>query len=59
MSVADDEVLVVLTEAELDELLDAAVQRERARAVRIVIEESGESAGKLCGIICAEIAEDG
>lgn len=55
----DDEVLVMLRESELDELLNAAVRRERARAVRIVIEESGESPGELCGIICAEIEQSG
>ena len=57
VSVEDDEDLVVLTVQELDELLEAAVQRERARAVRIVIEEGGDIVGELCGIICAKIDE--
>jgi hypothetical protein len=52
----DVEVLVMLRESEVDELLEAAVQRERARAVRIFVEESG---GQLPGIICGELCEDG
>ena len=50
---------VVMRESELEELLDAARQAERARCVRIVVEESREIAGELCGKICAEIDESG
>jgi hypothetical protein len=50
---------VMMRESELEELLGAVRQAERARAVRIVLEEGGEIAGELCGMICAEIAEDG
>lgn len=51
--------LVVLLASELDALLEDVRQRERMRCLRIVVEESGELAGELCGIICAEIGEDG
>jgi hypothetical protein len=51
----DDDAVLEVRESELEELLDAVRQAERARAVRIVLEEGGEIAGELCGMICAEI----
>ncbi len=48
-----------LREAELDDLLEEVRQHERARCLRIVVEESGEFSGELCRIICAEITEAG
>ena len=55
----EDDALVMLLASELDALLEDVRQRERMRCLRIVVEESGELAGELCGIICAEISEDG
>ncbi len=57
--VDEEQVLVMLTEGELDELLEDVRRRGRSRAVRIVLEEGGELAGELCGIICTEIDEQG
>ena len=53
------DLVLEMRESELQELLEAARQAERARCVRIIVEESGMIGGELCGIICAEIAEDG
>jgi hypothetical protein len=50
---------VMMRESELKELLEDVRQRERARCLRIVLEEGGEIAGELCGVICAEISEEG
>jgi hypothetical protein len=55
----EDDELVMLRASELEDLLEAVRQAERARCLHIVIEEGGDLAGELCGIICAEIAEDG
>lgn len=55
VAVVDDDELVMMRAGELDELLDDVRRRERARAVRIVVEES--DGGDLCGIICGEIDE--
>jgi hypothetical protein len=58
-AVVDDNELVMLRAGDLDELLEDVRRQERQRAVSIVLEEGGEIAGELCGIICAEISEDG
>lgn len=52
----DDEVMEIRT-SELDELLDETRRQERARAVRIVVEELAGETGELCGMICGEIDE--
>jgi hypothetical protein len=53
------DLVLEVRESELEELLEAARRAERARCVRIVVEESAATAGELCGIICAQIDEDG
>jgi hypothetical protein len=55
----EEDVVLEVRESELEELLGAVRQAERARCLRIVVEESGKLDGELCGIICAEIDEEG
>ena len=50
-----EQLLVMLTEADLDELLEGVRRTERQRAVRIVVEEGRRSPASFERIICAEI----